>query len=543
VSPDPYASAQVLVRVRTSIAAPRAARLPSMQLTQGLHRSLQTTSDRTATVFGTRERSFREQADRIARLAAGLRALGVGAGDRVGMLALNSDRYAEYLLAVPWAGGVVNPVNIRWSVAEIAYALNDSGTSCLLIDDAFVPVGEELRQKCPDLRWLIYCGEQSVPTGMVGYEDLVAAQPMPDARRCGDDLAGLFYTGGTTGFPKGVMLSHRNIVTSALGTLATRQVVQEGSVLLHAAPMFHVAGLCGWIAQVLIGGVHVMVPAFKPDAVFAAIRDHQVTDVVLVPTMIQMLIDDPAMGEYDMSSLRNILYGGSPISEALLTRAMRLLPGVRFTQVYGMTEAAPVASLLWHQDHHGSLLNSAGRAAPHSEIRVIDESGGAAPTGAVGEICVRGDHVTRGYWNRPDETAAVLVDGWYRTGDAGYLDANGFLYVVDRVKDMIISGGENVYGAEVENALCSHPSVAACAVIGLPSDQWGETVHAVVVPAANAEIDPAALQKHVRVRLAGYKVPRSIEVVEQLPLSGIGKVLKRQLRDDILSRPAGAGAR
>ena len=169
----------------------------------------------------------------------------------------------------------------------------------------------------------------------------------------------------------------------------------EGAVLLHAAPMFHVAGLCGWIAQVLIGGVHVMVPAFKPDAVFAAIRDHQVTDVVLVPTMIQMLIDDPAMGEYDMSSLRNILYGGSPISEALLTRAMRLLPGVRFTQVYGMTEAAPVVSLLWHQDHHGSLLNSAGRAAPHSEIRVIDESGGAAPTGAVGEICVRGDHVTR----------------------------------------------------------------------------------------------------------------------------------------------------
>ena len=189
-----------------------------------------------------------------------------------------------------------------------------------------------------------------------------------------------------------------------------------------------------------------------------------------------------------------------------------------------------MVSLLWHQDHHGSLLNSAGRAMPHSEIRVIDESGGAAPTGAVGEICVRGDHVTRGYWNRPDEPAAVLVDGWYRTGDAGYLDANGFLYVVDRVKDMIISGGENVYGAEVENALSSHPSVAACAVIGLPSDQWGETVHAVVVPAANAEIDPAALQKHVRARLAGYKVPRSIEVVEQLPLSGIGKVRTQSAR-------------
>ncbi len=514
-----------------------------MQLTQGLHRSLQTTPDRTATIFGTRERTFH------CRQTA-LRGWPQAYARWVPALATASAcLHQQRPLRGVSAGGTVgrrcrNPVNIRWSAAEIANALDDSGTSCLLIDDAFVPVGEELRQRCPDLRWLIDCGEEAVPTGMVGYEDLVAAHlPMPDARRCGDDLAGLLYTGGTTGFPKGVMLSHRNIVTSALGTLATRQGVQEGAVLLHAAPMFHVAGLCGWIAQVLIGGVHVMVPAFKPDAVFAAIRDHQVTDVVLVPTMIQMLIDDPAMGEYDMSSLRNILYGGSPISEALLTRAMRLLPGVRFTQVYGMTEAAPVVSLLWHQDHHGSLLNSAGRAAPHSEIRVIDESGGAAPTGAVGEICVRGDHVTRGYWNRPDETAAVLVDGWYRTGDAGYLDANGFLYVVDRVKDMIISGGENVYGAEVENALSSHPSVAACAVIGLPSDQWGETVHAVVVPAANAEIDPAALQKHVRARLAGYKVPRSIEVVEQLPLSGIGKVLKRQLRDDILSRPTGAGAR
>jgi acyl-CoA synthetase (AMP-forming)/AMP-acid ligase II len=515
-----------------------------MQLTQGLHRSLQTTPERIATVFGTRERTFEEQADRVARLAAALLALGTGTGDRVGILALNSDRYAEYLLAVPWAGGVLNPVNIRWSVAEIAYSLNDSGTCGLLVDDVFAPIGEELRKSCPGLKWLIYCGEHSVPTGMVGYEELISAHPpAPDARRCGDDLAGLFYTGGTTGFPKGVMLSHRNIVTSALGSLATRQGVQGGSVLLHAAPMFHVAGLFGWVAQALTGGVHVIVPAFKPDAVLAAIRDHGVTDVVLVPTMIQMLVDDPAMGEYNTSSLRDILYGGSPISEALLTRAMRLLPEVRFTQVYGMTEAAPVVSLLWHQDHHGRLLKSAGRVAPHGEVEVIDESGKPAPTGAVGEICVRGDHVTCGYWNRPDETAAVLVDGWYRTGDAGYLDASGFLYVVDRVKDMIITGGENVYGAEVENALGSHPSVAACAVIGLPSDQWGEAVHAVVVPAPGTNIDPDELQKHVRAQLAGYKVPRSVEVVEQLPLSAVGKVLKRQLRDDVLSRRNRAGAR
>jgi acyl-CoA synthetase (AMP-forming)/AMP-acid ligase II len=513
-----------------------------MQLTQGLHRSLQTTPDRTATIFGQRVRTFREQADRVARLAGGLRALGVGVGDRVGILALNSDRYAEYLLAVPWAGGVLNPVNIRWSAAEIAYSLNDSATYCLLIDDPFVATAEVLRQSCPDLRWLVYCGEKSTPDGMVNYKELVAAhQPVCDARRCGDDLAGIFYTGGTTGFPKGVMLSHRNMMTSALGSAATGQILPEGSVLLHAAPMFHLADLAMWTVQTIRGGTHVMIPAFKSNAVWAAIRDYKVTDVLLVPSMIQMLIDDPTMSEYDVSSLRRILYGASPISQGLLTRVMQLLPEVQFTQGYGTTEAAPMVSLLSHKDHHGRRLTSAGRAAPHAEIRVIDECGRAATTETVGEICVRGDNIMRGYWNRPDETAAVLVDGWYHTGDAGYLDAEGFLHIVDRIKDMIITGGENVYSAEVENALSTHPSVAASAVIGLPSDQWGETVHAVVVAAPDAHIDTGDLQTHVKARLANYKVPRSLDIVEQLPLSGAGKVLKRQLREDVLSRRINTG--
>jgi acyl-CoA synthetase (AMP-forming)/AMP-acid ligase II len=256
--------------------------------------------------------------------------------------------------------------------------------------------------------------------------------------------------------------------------------------------------------------------------------------------MIQMLIDDPGLRDYDVSSLRRLLYGGSPISQGLLTRVMRLLPEVELTQVYGMTEAAPVVTLLWHTDHAGPRLTSAGRAAPHAEITIIDESGGTVPIGTVGEICVFGDHVMRGYWNRPDETAAVLVDGWYRTG--GYLDGQGFLYLVDRIKDMIITGGENVYSAEVENALSTHSSVAASAVIGLPSEQWGETVHAVVVAAPNAHIDPAELQTHVRARLANYKVPRSVDVVEQLPLSGAGKVLKRQLRENVLSRSINVGS-
>lgn len=507
-----------------------------MHITQGLHRAAQTRPHRIATVFGDRARTFAEQHDRVARLAAGLRHLGITAGDRVAILALNSDRYSEYLLAVPWAGGAVNPVNIRWNPNEMMYALDDSGTRCLFADDAFAQTADWLQQSCPDLTTLVYCGDGPTPAGFVSHEDLIAHHaPMPDERRGGDDLAGLFYTGGTTGFPKGVMLSQRNMMTSALGTVATGQLLGEGSVLLHAAPMFHLADLAAWAGQIVMGGTHVMVAAFEPGAVFAAIADHKVTDVLLVPTMIQMLVDDPRLRDYDLSSMRRILYGGSPISEGLLHRVMQTLPEVQLTQAYGMTEVAPVATLLFPDDHVGARLGSAGRAAPHAEIQVVDDAGSAVPPGVVGQICVRGDHVMLGYWERPEETSTVLVEGWYRTGDGGYLDEDGFLFVVDRIKDMIVTGGENVYSAEVENALSTHPLVAASAVIGLPSDRWGETVHACVLPVPGADVDPEALQDHVRSRLANYKVPRSIELVSELPLSGAGKVLKRQLRQQVLS--------
>jgi len=513
-----------------------------MGLTQGLHRSLQATPDAVATIFGDRVRTFSEQADRVARLAAGLRELGVGLGDRVAILAFNSDRYAEYLFAVSWAGAVLNPVNTRWSASEIVYALNDSGTVCLFVDDAFASGAPALQQQCPASRSLVYCGEDRVPEEMAGFEDLIDAHhSMPDERRSGDDLAGLFYTGGTTGFSKGVMLSHRNIATSALGMLASGQFLPHGSRVLHAAPMFHILALTGWAAQVLAGGVHVIIPAFKADAVWSAIRDHAVTDLLLVPTMVQMLVDDPTAGQHDGTALRRIFYAGSAISEGLLTRVMAFLSDVRLTQGYGATEFS-AATILRSEDHRGAHLRAAGRALPHAEIQIIDESGHAAPTATVGQICLRGDAVMHGYWNRPEETAAVLVDGWCRAGDAGYLDDQGFLYVVDRIKDMIITGGENVYCVEVENALGTHPSVVAAAVIGLPSEKWGETVHAVVVPVSNARIDFGELQEHLGARIASYKVPRSIEIADHLPLSGAGKVLKHELRERALSRAARVAA-
>lgn len=502
-----------------------------MYLTQGLHRSVRNTPDAVATVFGDRVRSFREHGDRVARFAGALQGLGVGPGDRVAMLSLNSDRYAEYLLAVPWADAVLNPVNIRWSPAEIAYSINDSDTRVLLVDDAFAPMVPTLHAQCERLTTVVHCGDGPTPEGMLAYEDLLAGNsPIEDARRSGDALAGLFYTGGTTGFPKGVMLSHTNLVTSAFGAVASGALLSSGAVLLHAAPMFHLADLAAWCGQVMVGGRHVMVPFFDPKVVCEAVQAHEVTDVLLVPTMIQMLVDFPEVSSYDLSSLDHILYGGSVISEGVLQRTMALLPDVRLAQAYGMTELAPLATLLLPEDHHGPYLRAAGRAAVNAEVQVRDPFGAVCPPGVVGEVCVRGGNVMQGYWNRPEETSAAIRNGWMHTGDGGYMDEDGYLFVVDRIKDMIISGGENVYSAEVESALSQHPAVLQSAVIGLPDDEWGERVHAVVVQAPGADLTAEELREFTKGLIAGYKAPRSVDFVSELPISGAGKILKRELR-------------
>lgn len=509
-----------------------------MYLTQSLHRVLRQTPDAPFTVFGDRVRTVRESAERIARLGGALRELGVQPGDRIAMLGLNSDRYHEYLLACWWIGAAVNPINIRWAPPEIRYSLEQSGTRFLFVDDAFVPVAEPLGEV---LDVVVHCGTQPdregpTPDGMLAYEDLLAgADPVEDGRYGGETLAGVFYTGGTTGFPKGVMLSHANMAVSCLGSQAAGQFAVPGGRMLHAAPMFHLAALAAWNIQSLVGGTHVIIPMFEPEAVMKAIEAHRVSTAMLPPIMIQMVVDHPARESYDLSSFKRFIYGASPMPEALVRRAMAAFPSTSFVQAYGMTEVAPVATLLTGEDHvEGTRLRSGGRAAPHSEIKVVGPDGAELPCGEVGEIAVRGGHVMSGYWDKPVETAEALHDGWMHTGDAGHLDEDGYLYIVDRIKDMIVTGGENVYSAEVENVLAQHSSVAACAVIGVPDEVYGERVHAVVVLKPDSPDSMATaeeLREHCKELVAGYKAPRTVEFVTELPISPAGKVNKRELRE------------
>jgi acyl-CoA synthetase (AMP-forming)/AMP-acid ligase II len=504
----------------------------AMYITQALHRAVQQTPDRTMTICGRRRRTFAEVGDRVARLAAAFHDLGVQPGDRVAILALNSDRYLEYILAVPWADAVLNPINHRWSANEISYAIDDSDSRVLLVDDMFVPMVPRLRDAHPSLRSVVYVGDGPTPEGLLDYEELIADHDrVPDVRRGGDTLAGLFYTGGTTGHAKGVMLSHANLWASAVGTVASGYSFAPGGTYLHVAPMFHLADFAGSCGTMVLGNTHAFLPAFEPVSTMRAIEEWEVSETLIVPAMIQALADHPELPQHDLSSLRTIVFGASPIPQAVLERAMKAMPAASFVQAYGMTELAPVATLLPPSESAGDRLRSAGRAAPHAEVRIVDPLDNEVPRGTVGEVVCRGAHVMLGYWNKPEETAAAVRDGWMHTGDGAYMDDAGYIFIVDRLKDMIISKGENIYSVEVENAVAKHPAVAAVAVIGVPDEERGERVHAVVVLRAGAQ-EPALeeLRRQAKESIAGYKAPRSVEFVDALPISGAGKVLKRELR-------------
>ena len=508
-----------------------------MNPTQTLHAACAHYPNATATICGERQQSWSELRDRVERLAGALTGLGVEAGDRVAILALNSDRYLEYYYAVWWTGAVVVPLNVRWSATENAYSLDDSGTTVLFIDGNFSPMLEEIRAGASAIREVVFCGDEPTPEGLLDYETLVAdGAPIADAERGAGELAGIYYTGGTTGFPKGVMVSHQALWFNAF-VAAHHMELSPDSRYLHAAPMFHMADHCGSFGVSMIGATHVFVPAFEPGLVMDTVRRHSVTHSLLVPTMINMLLPHEQCTTENMQSLGRIIYGASPMPEGVLRETMRRFPHIRMIQAYGQTELAPLATCLSAEYHalegpKSGKLRAAGRPVIGVELKILDEERQPVATGEVGEIVVRSPGAMMGYWQLPEQTEATLVDGWVYTGDGAYIDEDGFVFIVDRLKDMIVTGGENVFSAEVESVISTHPAVSAVAVIGIPSEKWGEAVHAIVVLKEGESVNEQDLIDHVKPQIANYKCPRSVSFRnEPLPLSGAGKVLKRDLRE------------
>jgi len=344
----------------------------------------------------------------------------------------------------------------------------------------------------------------------------------------------LQYTGGTTGRPKGPVHSHETWVRMAYDLNSEVMNTELGDVTLHCAPL--TAAASAFVLGVSIAGAtHVLLRKFDPIEVFETIQRHKVTQTMLVPTMVQMVVDHPELKQHDMRSLTHVIYGASPIGEGLLDRAMQAFPEAGFTQAYGMTELSPVATLLTREMHTEvgrakGRHRGAGRAVIGTEVRIVDADDREVPRGEVGEVVVRGPGVMMGYWNKPAETEAALRGGWMHTGDGGRMDEDGYIYIVDRMKDMIVTGGENVYSVETESAVATHPAVAVCAVIGVPSEQWGEAVHAFVILKAGQSATPEELIAHAKTRIAAYKCPRTIDFIDAMPLSGAGKVLKTTLR-------------
>tara|TARA_R110002072_G_scaffold1780_9_gene14728 strand:+ start:5479 stop:7038 length:1560 start_codon:yes stop_codon:yes gene_type:complete len=504
-------------------------------MTQLIKRLGQTEPNMIATSMDDREQTWAQFNGKIAKFAGGLQKLGVGSDTSVAILALNSDRYFEFMFAVPWAGGVFQPINTRLAGPEVVYWLNDSEAKVLLVDSTFAPLIDSIREKLEHVEHFVFIDEGEVPEYCSTYQELVSADAIADVGRCGDDVAGLFYTGGTTGRSKGVMLTHNNLVVNAMQAAPLLNAL-PGDNILHVAPMFHIADACVSMTSVVISGSNYFQPGFDPVATMEGIAQHKIERMIMVPTMINMFVNHPAIGNYDLSSLRAVLYGASPMPEAVIKKAMQELPKASFYQAYGQTETAPVITVLAADRHtfEGPLagkIKAAGQAIPGVDLAIFDDDNKPVEAGVVGEICMRGPNMMKGYRNMAEQTAKAIVDGWLHTGDGGYIDGDGFLFIVDRVKDMIISGGENVYSAEVENALYQHAAVSQCAVIGIPHEKWGEQVHAVVMPHADQQVTAEELINHCKTLIAGFKCPRSISFQDEpLPLSGAGKILKTELR-------------
>ncbi|MEM7078293.1 MAG: AMP-binding protein [Pseudomonadota bacterium] len=484
-----------------------------------LRRALQIAAAKTAVIDRDMSFTYAELAERCARLAAGLYGLDLEKGDRVAIWSDNNHEYIETYVGVPAAGLVVVPLNTRHAKPELIYALEDSGTRVLITDRVASDIGDAVEH-------IIQIGPE--------YDTLLDTAPMPLGVGVEeDDLAGLFYTGGTTGKSKGVMLSHRNLIANTFHWLCSVPQTPK-DVTLIMAPLFHAAGSNGVLGSIWTAGTQITLGAFEPEAVLDIVASQNVSVTLGVPAMLAAIAEAQHANPRQVDSVRTIAHGGSPIATEVVRRTWTAFPNAEMIEVYGATELSPLTTGLrdeqeWLDHDRG---RSCGQAIPGVDVRILNRDGEQMPAGEIGEVVVRGPNVMQGYWNKPEQTVDVLKEGAYWTGDLGYMDDEGYVFLVDRSKDMIVSGGENVYCTEVEEVLYKHQAVLEAAVYGIPDDKWGEAVHATVVPRAeHNNIAPDELIAFCREHIAGYKVPKGIALQQEpLPKSGPGKVLKRELR-------------
>jgi acyl-CoA synthetase (AMP-forming)/AMP-acid ligase II len=520
-----------------------------MNIWMTLQKALDLYPQKLAVVDGDRSYTYRQIGQRVAGLARYLQKQGIQPEDRISVLEINSHAYLEIYYAAAGIGAIVNPLNYRLAAREVAFILNDAGSRWLIAATRFVDVVKGVLNEGVPLKGIIWIGDppvESYPTKSHGYEEAIAAgagdvEPVPVDE---NQVAHLYYTSGTTGQPKGVILTHKNVCSHALGTIAELKLV-DSDAWGHIAPMFHLADAWATFAITWVGGRHVMVGQFEPEAVMATIEKQQITLSNLIPTMLNLMIKHPRVAEYDFSSLREILSGGAPIAPELVKSIMETL-GCNYIQTYGMTETSPYLTFSILKDHLKTLPPDAqlkyksktGRPAIGVDLKVVDESGMpiAADEQQVGEIWVRGASVTPGYWNRPEETAKAFTNDWLHTGDLATLDSEGYVNIVDRKKDMIVTGGENVYSTEVENVLYMHPKILEAAVFGVPDEKWGEAVNAAVVLRAGEKASADDIIAFCKEHQASYKAPKTIVFMDELPKTGSGKIYKKGLRDPFLKK-------
>jgi acyl-CoA synthetase (AMP-forming)/AMP-acid ligase II len=495
--------------------------------------------DAMAFTFGDEVMTFADLDAGSNRAANALAALGIGQGHRVAYLGKNIHLYFEVLLGALKLGAVMTPVNWRLAKPELVYVLNDSQAQVLFVGDGFAAAVAEIRPELEHVRAVIGIDAKDGdwPDYRAWRDGFPAQDPHREGR--GDADAIQLYTSGTTGYPKGAILTNGSVQASRMSAAAAPEELREwqvpvpGEVTLLAMPCFHISGTGTGVGTMFGGTGSIVLPEYDPARALEMIETYPISKIFMVPAAIQIMLNHPRVSEVDFSRLKFITYGASPIPLALMCAAMERF-GCGFVQMYGMTETSGTIVTLDPEDHvpEGSpRMRSVGTPLPGVEIRIIDAEGKLLGPNEVGEIATRSAKNMKGYWNKPEATAATIdAEGWLRTGDAGYLDADGYLYIHDRVKDMIISGGENVYPAEVENAIYSHPKVADVAVIGVPDEKWGEAVKACVVVKPGESLTEAEVIAHARQHVAGYKCPKSVDFIAALPRNPSGKVLRRELR-------------